>query len=360
MVGDLLISGTESAKGTNLPTVGDIEAIFPKGSGFVPTGLRQKLYVINRHLAIGWAGDFIAARVALKELKQDSNPDKLYAEKELAKIFNSLQLDSLSVVGVAYDGVGMYTFGYNCQGFPTKKFGSVRVAGSGTQDFHNLVNEMDDMPLTSEFKGNLNPLETSVTTTLILLSQLSGNETTTGGKNLLYYYGAGYELISLVKGAFTKITDITHITFKAIVMEDGNCLVSLPKQITKHFYQSGALLIRKALLSEKKASGTNAQFIEEQAIYVIEPISGRSNINKLSQINIPEYHSRFTCSHVVVELPNGNFEQLNMVHYEPIGDPPVKFEEDGQQFKVHIKKEFTKTIAKAAIERSKSCSEPIS
>jgi len=70
-MGDLLISGLEKpGAGLKLPTVDDIRDVYPEGSWFGPIRLRQKIEIISDHLAVGWAGNAIAAIVAIKALRE--------------------------------------------------------------------------------------------------------------------------------------------------------------------------------------------------------------------------------------------------------------------------------------------------
>lgn len=69
LIGDLLLSNEElDKKVIHLPTVGSHTIVFPTGSGFTISGLRQKLTVIGDNLTVGWAGNRLAAKAIVKEL----------------------------------------------------------------------------------------------------------------------------------------------------------------------------------------------------------------------------------------------------------------------------------------------------
>jgi len=63
LVGDILLSGLEVlGKEVHIPTIGNIDSVFPEGSGFSIVGLCQKLCIVNDRIAIGWAGKRFSAR----------------------------------------------------------------------------------------------------------------------------------------------------------------------------------------------------------------------------------------------------------------------------------------------------------
>ncbi len=62
LAGDLLLSGMSSSTELNVPTIGEVEQIFPDGSRFVPLRLGQKVNLISDNLAVAWAGDLGSAQ----------------------------------------------------------------------------------------------------------------------------------------------------------------------------------------------------------------------------------------------------------------------------------------------------------
>ncbi len=80
LMGDLLISGDESPQSSlNVPTIGDIDQIFPQGSGYLPTSLNQKLSIMNDNLAIAWAGTKISANVIFRQLLKECKKNPIGA-----------------------------------------------------------------------------------------------------------------------------------------------------------------------------------------------------------------------------------------------------------------------------------------
>lgn len=83
LISDLLLSGNETVGyNLNIPTIGAIDAVFPEGSGYLPSRLIQKAVIINDNFVIGWSGKRIVAKVVIKELME--------ANSERAFTFNSL------------------------------------------------------------------------------------------------------------------------------------------------------------------------------------------------------------------------------------------------------------------------------
>ena len=91
LMGDLLVSGPESpGRSVNIPSIGDARIVFPEGSGFIPTGVRQKVNLISNNLVIAWANNRLAAQTIIKDLLEEDRK-KSFTYDRLQGYFESLR-----------------------------------------------------------------------------------------------------------------------------------------------------------------------------------------------------------------------------------------------------------------------------
>lgn len=321
LFGDLLISSDENLKQTiSVPTINEITKIFPKGSGFVPTSLRQKVALINENLALAWSGSALGAKVILGQLIQEA-PKKLHWNlvdlSAFFKDFDGQYGEDVGIVGFSNDGKGIFSFGYGkcVEKFSTAKYGLVRLSGSGAIDFKKYLDM--DIPLASRA---VNPLENAVGTTLLLSTHMHGLESISG-MNLLQYYGGGFEMASYVRKKFQKIDDITYLVWTGFQEDDLSWRLNLPRAAIKYYYENDVLLIRKIDFVPETEGCLKC---ENESLYFVSPIYRIANPSELK--NTPfSFNSRFICHFVILTHIDGSVEILNRVNFSSNGTNPVKF-----------------------------------
>src|SRR3989338_8969394 len=87
LLGDLLVStrGDENLK-TNLsiPTIGEIEKIFPRGPGIIPTKLTQKVALLNDNLTLAWSGIKLSAQIIINALLREAKKKSSWSFDDLS------------------------------------------------------------------------------------------------------------------------------------------------------------------------------------------------------------------------------------------------------------------------------------
>ena len=142
LIGDALLSGEESGQNLAIPTIGNVSDVFPEGSGYTITGLRQKINIIDDNLVIGWAGSYIAAKTILSELKRQSNSKKLTRES-IHDFFREIYRNpsewganqEVAFLGYIADSEGIEHFEYSFNDCPiyqtnSSRYGDVKICGS--------------------------------------------------------------------------------------------------------------------------------------------------------------------------------------------------------------------------------------
>ena len=243
LLGDLLISGNEELNSsTNLPIIGDIRKVFPKGSGFVPTSLRQKIAIVNDNLCLGWSGRSLSAQIIIKELFKEARRKPNWNSDDILSFlssFDSEHKDKVGIVGYSNDGRGIFPFGYGVgQAYQSPKHGLVRLSGTGATTFKSYLDDFN-VPAAS---GRLNPLDVAVGNTLGITTLMTGLEP----DNLLSYFGGGYEIALLVRRKFTKIDDVTYLVWVGDQINASSWKLNFPHIFIKYYYRSDLLFIKRA------------------------------------------------------------------------------------------------------------------
>jgi hypothetical protein len=230
LFGDLLVSGSEDPNVTlNVPTIGEITEIFPKGSGFVPTALRQKIVIVNENLCLAWSGTRISAQIIISALLRESQKKPKWSFDDLSSFFKNFDGEhgsKVGIIGYSNDGRGIFPFGYGTQqrNYQSERHGLVRLGGSGAENLQSYLDNFNIPPL----QGRMNPLETAIGNALAITTHMTGLERITGN-NLLHYYGGGFEIASLVRKKFTKIDNVTYLIWVGRQMSDSSWKLSFPQ-----------------------------------------------------------------------------------------------------------------------------------
>ena len=342
LIGDIVTSGDEVVgKSCHIPTIGSIQKVFPEGSGYVINGVVQKLYCITSNLAIGFAGNIIAANLVLRELRNLCESNQDISLKDIASYF-TLGMDSwckerLQATGFIKESKGIAPFSYNAQGFQSKHLGEVRLCGTGTYGLKTIIESFD--PSLSFPK--VNPLELAVGYILGLINVLIGNEFITSN-NLLEYYGGGYEIVTLVNGTFRKIQDISYVIWLVHVANNGDIKITVPQFVLKIYYVGDLLFIRKISLESKD----EIIGIKEESINVISSI-GTTIIDKSKFVNHepPSFNSPFTCHYFFIESGNGLSNVYSRIEYTGNNNYKFKIFESKAKFDCYIYRQFIVDVA---------------
>jgi hypothetical protein len=345
LVGDLLLSGDEDLNKTiQIPTLGEITKVFPKGSGYVPCGLKQKIAIVNDNIALAWAGTRLSAQIIISDLIKKARKKKYWTLDDLSYFFSNYNKEhgeKVCIVGFSNDGKGIFSFGYgiNCINYESGHYGLVRLAGTGAADFKNYLDSFDIPPQLN----TANPLEKAVGKTLVISTYMKGLESVSGN-NLLQYYGGGFEILSYVRKKFKKIDDITYLVWNGRQVTNSSWELGLPRIAIKYSYSDDILLLRKEeFIPHSKDQVKRAN----KAIYVVAPIYRDINNNELKNIRLESFNSKFIGSFINLLCLDGSNSILSRVNYSGQHENPIRFRnEENENIFMDIKHEFIESIFK--------------
>ncbi len=343
LIGDVLLSGMETpGKQIHIPTIGDINEVFPEGSGFTIVGLCQKLCILNDRLAVAWSGARYAAQIVIKKLVKASTGRDFTLDDVMRFWENEVDQEykkEISLIGLIKNGDLINSFGFNYQRLQSERFGHVMLSGSGS---HAMADSLARLGPSPEYPLNLNILERAISTALSISTDMLGQELISP-QGLLNYFGGGIEIVSLVRGKFTKIGDITYLFWYVSEDDEQKISFSLPETALKFTYYEDILLVRKA---EFKAENEALQLkCDDSKVHIIQSILRQFDTNKVKDLPIPSFNSRWTCHYIVVRKSDGTFELRFMVDY--VANQEYKFhfiEENNVITRLEVKEEFLRRL----------------
>lgn len=343
LIGDILLSAPEvQGRNIRVPTVDDITNVFPVGSGFTPSGLRQKITVVGDNLVIGWSGMRIAAKVVIQELLE-RNKQEPFTNDSLMRHFGGLDesywKQGLGLVGFVKDSRGIAQFGFRYLNLNTELFGRVGLLGSGAENFEKFLQNLPCLPPPSR---EVNSLERSLACALMTSGAFLSSEIATH-ESLLNFYGGGYEIASLFNGKFSKLDDITYLFWHGDITDDG-IRMNL-HQVCKYSYVNDVLLIRTATLSEFAA---NTRLTIKQSVEVVPPIYREVTHEESSTFSRPAFDSKWLCNYYLVPHGNSDIAVFADVNYSVEGNAPIRFVENDDQLIIEFEAKRLQSIIKQA------------
>ena len=262
LIGDIMISSPshgKSYKPYNIPTHADVNNNLPDYvEGYMVSSLKQKVILINKNLAIAWAGNEIAARTVIKDINEmlaDKEPaiDKILNFFEKIDYLGNMQLYLTGIVLQRYDDkIACLRFawdsdlGWNSGKYTTQELSEIYVGGSGCDDFKNIVRDMRILQ-----SRQMTPTEKAIITSLSIISQLTGHQMRTGA-GLPMFYGGGFELVTLLDGELQKIDDIIYHFWIVKRLPDGKIRITFQATLKVAYYQDFLVIHKVVMYTEPK------------------------------------------------------------------------------------------------------------
>ena len=321
MIGDLLLSGLgDPEHAIELPTVSNLRQLFPN-IGFLPTGLAQKVAIINDDLAISWSGKQSVARGIIEDLTKEASKRGAWNPGDLEAFFKNVgqrSADDVAILLLSTTDRGIFSFKF---GGPIKevfsdRYGFMRVAGAGTSDFIDFLGGFDYQP-----SGN--PLLDIVKTAAGYANHLIGVEVVSGA-NLAQFYGGGLEILTRTRDAFKKINDACYLVWLAREAENSEWQIGMPFLVLRYCYEDGHLLIRRA---EIRPISGGPITLENQTVRIVPSMTDSGFMDRKSWL-LPSFSSRFLHNFVLCIKRDGSTEFLQKTHYSDRCNHSIRFENE--------------------------------
>jgi hypothetical protein len=346
--GDLLISGpADRPNDVATPAGGDVTNFFGE-SGWGIRGLVQKVVIISPDCALAWSGSYVAARVAIKELRDISAQEQLSAARvnSFLAFHPDLIQHNASFVGWVREADGNFRqcwhqANYVCD---TSLYGTMSIAGSGT----DAIKELVDLSQQGERKetGNVNPAARAIASSLSFASMLLNAELQGGdiAPTLLNMFGGGYEVAAFFNGRFQKIPENTLLVWEARKTSSG-MLLSLPRLIVKQYYHQDILAMKSAQLF---SSDSGVATIKEEQLHLIGPPDRKASKEHLSICQAIPLDSRLRCHCFCVFDEDNKVEMIyTRIQLETSESNTVTIEDADGHIVLGFNKEFIEDVAQS-------------
>lgn len=345
LIGDLLVSSPPSGRSITIPTVGDPACLFPPGSEFVPSGLCQKVVVLGDNLAIGWAGSQLAARIVLTELAERSR-ERPFTKDALMAYFEAVpedvwQLgDGVGFVGFIKDEHGVAQFGFHYENLETRTFGRCGLLGTGADQAERFLQQFSFLP--EQIQAAPHALARALGFGLVASGTFLSNELTTY-TSLFDYFGAGYEIISLVEGRFQKIQEITLLFWQGEMSRAGMGLNL--HHVEKYSYHGDFLVIRGGTLS---AFSSQTRQVLTSSLHVVPPPHLWLTDAIRQAIKPSAMESPWLCNYLYVRAEDGRAGVHAVVSHAARSPRPIQFHEEGEKLIVAFEQQWLEGMVREA------------
>jgi hypothetical protein len=351
IMGDLLLSSLYNDKLIQIPTVGDTSNFESKGCKI--SGLRQKVHIINDHLALAWAGSAIGCKMVIRELTEETRKHH-FTYDDLRIFFRDIGPDlrpfEVALVGCIYeDEKGFRGFGVNNPiHFQSDVFGDVLIAGSGCFDFQRLVEQFNILP--SSVGRQPNPLEVAVMLSFTAMGTLLQEELL-ASISLNSLYGAGYEIASFVKKKFQKVGNFSSLFWRLRIDGKKLGLSKIPEKVLKVDYLDELLLIRSITFGD--LNNDNTMSILRNELFIVHPLFGDENKHDPHSISPLDLNSQFIANHVIVTDMKQRVSLFHKIDYIGSTDPGILFRESNGNISLSCKPAYIWELVNYALESLK-------
>jgi hypothetical protein len=344
--GDLLVTGpTGTKRSVGLPAIGDAYEVFGD-SGWSIQGLKQKVVIINEKCVLAWAGSYIAAKVAIEELRGLSVQTTLTADG--VRAFLAAQPDvaqhGVSFVGwVLEDDSGRFTqFRHDAEVINGSALGRVILQGSGVSAIREFVNLWGAGERRE--RGEVNAAARALSTGFSMAGMLLRAELQGGvsAPTLLSMFGGGYEVAAFINGAFRKVGNLTFLIWSANVSAQGVEL-TLPQLIVKQIYSGDELLLRSARV---EMENEQLHLVDEQG-HIISPMFESDVQATEAELLGISYDSPLLCHCIIVEgsALSGPMLYTRVQQTSLSSEPTISFKNFDGQFVISVSNAFLQDLA---------------
>lgn len=321
LIGDLLLSGTKLPGVVPvLPTVKDVAARFPPGSNWVPVATGQKIAMVTDQLVVGWSGQLGTARDVICELRRKS-ASATFTMASLNQHFDSLSpavWKDIGLLGFIRDPNGITPFARHAAEMKSTLFGNVGLLGSGAADVEQFLTGLKQLP--DAMEREMNELEQSLAFAFYLTGSFLSLEQVTA-ESISKFYGAGYEIASLMGERFEKMGDVTYIFWKAIAHDGQPRLDKQPMQLFRYAYIGDMLVIRAFSV---EGSGQSSRVRDD--LHYVTPVYRDATPTEQSWVDTPAtapappLDAPWLCNYILVLFPNDKIGVLTLAYFKGQGE----------------------------------------
>ena len=337
LIGDLLVSGNETENMLNIPSLGKIETIFPKGSGYVPVKLIQKVNIVNDNLAMAWSGSYIQAKTFFKSLShkfEDIDVTRASIEEFIMKELPDYKhYKDFHFIIMGIEKKLPFSFSIWADEKKDSFLNKLVGSGSGIEDFFSEIDN-SKKPYNEDTVESLDLPKQAVAFTLGLTSRLTQMELYFGS-TISNYFGGGFEVAIINKGKITKLDDITYVFWNAKEETNGEISMGLPIKILKYKYFEKFLVIRSCNLIGNE--------ITNQNIHIINPIDENFVLTN-NNLPKPKFNSKIYIHQIKCRYKDNSSVSLSVTVLSSKAFGSMRINESKNKIWLEVEKEFITSV----------------
>ena len=323
IIGDVLLTSKNGDSYFSLPThLSGIPSIITEGHKLEsnPVDLRQKIYIVNKRLAVALGGKcdqmysflnslqafFSTTIPTINDLQEFLRSYDKEKRVNLAALILLVTIENHKLI-LNFETLGKWHKEEHVD------FGLIYTIGTGSDDYLKTVRL---------YKGGIgftNPFNKALTQNLDLLSKFLGFKSYTA-ETILNKWGAGFQLIYLFNDSFKKLDDYAFILFNGeYTNKKLNCNLY---SILKYQYHNDLLLIRAADNKGEK-------------LFKVLPIN-KEIVEYTDHYSPPSLKSKHYILGYLIRLPNKKIFAPTFIFLVDTLEN-IKIDETGNQLRVTIK-----------------------
>ena len=351
LIGDIMVSQPADDRDYgpfHIPTHSDVNKFAPKLSGWVVSGLVQKVAVLSDRLVIAWAGSAISAQALTNDLLGEERHDSFeHIERKLYEWGHETGFD-LYVTGLyiperSAEVTQIIQFGWDSE----TGLGSNHVEVNGYEDCYYGGTGGDAFLKTISAcrvkpgQGS-SPFENALLLSLSHLGMLAGDQMLKG-KGIQELFGGAFECATFLQGRLQKVSDISYHLWHAQLNGSGKTTVGMHATFKIGYFED-YLLIRKLSYGGKEDRG----LVVGDELYVIRPpyrtVGEKERTRLKASVVPPDLNSRFSVFYVHLPEERSGWDVYSVAHMAAEGTSAIKYKKDEAGLRLDIKTEVFEKI----------------
>ncbi|MNE11404.1 hypothetical protein D3C80_1041600 [compost metagenome] len=270
-------------------------------------GLCQKILVVNKHLAVAFAGDVLAIKIAVEVIddlvKQSSNVSGM-------RLVDALQADpvlkkaNLAVIALIVEGEEIQVSQYGASFGTFNEHFELWVGGTGAD---HAIEHFDGYPPEA---FDVAEDDIVITGTCMALHQFANQliaefDDEFESESIANLFGGGYEVLAFYGGRFQKVPNVVYAFAEAEMDAEGILQIDYPKFLLKSTYVGDDLKIRS--VEVEQSEDYDLYIPRNDRSFTIAPITRWDETKVDENCQDVKFYGDFLCFIIKVNTQSDSF-----------------------------------------------------
>jgi hypothetical protein len=341
LVGDIMVSqvaGEHEYLPFNVPTHADVNRVARPSTGYVVSGLVQKVVKLSDRLMIAWAGNVIAAQALTRDLRKEGSHATFESLANMLQQWRceagfDLYVTGLYLEPACPDGARLLRFGWDSQtGWQSNRatvdgYGECYYGGSGGGAFVSLISS----PMVRLGNRGSSAFEEALLGTLAHLAKLGGDQLRLS-RGIQELFGGAFECGTVLEGQLQKVAGVSYHFIDAELSCDQELMLDFRFTLTIGYFED-YLLVRRLSYG----------LVGNDELYVVRPpyrlVDDSERARLTASVEPPDFSSRLSVFYVHMPQAEPDSRLYVLAHKARAGDTAIFFEQDEGGFVMTINPE---------------------